>query len=74
MMICSQASAPLLKLYFTPLEAAECVGVAETVIREAIEYGEVRVFDYLRGEPRLSRNALDAWLRKRFNSIRRVPN
>lgn len=74
MLICSHTSTPLLKLYFTPLEAAECVGVAESVIREAIEYGEVRVFDYLRGEPRLTRNALDAWLRKRFDSIRRVPH
>jgi len=74
MMMCTHASTPILKLYFTPAEAAECAAVAESVIREAIEYGEIRVFDYLRGEPRLSRNAVESWLRKRFDAIRRVPH
>lgn len=60
-------STPILKLYFTVAEVASCAGVKEVEIQDAIEYGELRVFDYLGGNARISRKALEAWLRKRID-------
>jgi excisionase family DNA binding protein len=63
---------PSLKLYFTPDEAAACLGLSMTTIESAIQGQELRVYDYRDNIPRVSRYALEQWRKKQVDSVRRT--